>query len=81
VIAGASAPIAGSVATAHWTSPMYDEPIIPTGPSHHGWSPSQRSVASPSARSSNGANVPPDPNVPRTDCTTTWKPRSAIRRP
>jgi hypothetical protein len=47
----------------------------------HGCACTQRIVASPSARSSNGANVPPEPNVPRTLWSMTWKPRSASSRP
>ena len=47
----------------------------------HGCSRIQRSVARPSARSSNGLNSPSEPKVPRTLCTTTCSPRSASIRP
>ena len=54
---------------------------MPMPPSCHGWAASHSIVASPSSRSSKGSNEPPEPNVPRTLCTTAWSPRSASRRP
>ena len=51
-------------------------------PSNHDWDTIHSMVSRPSSRSYRiGSNVPPEPNVPRQLCTTTWKPCSARTRP
>ena len=38
-------------ADCHWTLPTYDDPVIPTLPSHHGWLPIHSIVSNPSLNS------------------------------
>ncbi|CAM5693364.1 hypothetical protein MAUB1S_05092 [Mycolicibacterium aubagnense] len=63
----------GSVSSAHWVKPRYDSPMVAKDPVNHGWSRNQAAVSTASAISLTiGSNSPPEPNVPRTLCTSTW---------
>src|SRR5690606_23900744 len=62
----------GSVNSAHWVNPRYDNPIVANEPVNHGCSHSHAAVSAPSATSYTiGVNSPPEPKVPRTLCSST----------
>ena len=62
----------GSLSSAHWVKPRYDNPTVPNVPVNQLCSRSHATVSAPSGTSCTmGENSPPEPNVPRTLCTTT----------
>ena len=73
VMTAAASSGGGSCNSAHWVNPRYDSPTVANRPVNQGCSRSQSTVSAPSAASLTiGSNSPPDPNVPRTLCSTTW---------
>ncbi len=59
--------------SAHWVKPRYDRPMVAKRPVNHGCRRSHTTVSAPSVTSLViGSNTPPEPNVPRTLCSTTW---------
>ena len=73
VMTAAASSGGGSVSSAHWVKPRYDSPMVANRPVNQGCSRSHATVSAPSAASwTIGSNSPPEPNVPRTLCSTTW---------
>ena len=73
VMTAAASSRGGSRNNAHCVNPRYDNPMVANRPVNQGWSRSHATVSAPSAASLTiGSNAPPDPNVPRTLCSTTW---------